>query len=368
MEEESSLNLAALADEIGRVPLLFFLPSLCSWLFLYQFLWSLLRIANVAIAEEERRLQQEQSKLWRSRFKGASTDALRAGSRALKVTEAPDPEVTSESMTRDWEPIWTRKACEATHAWSEVCRAAVWPPAEPNTQDFSFPTPNQLAAAIRKGSGGAGFDGWTASELKGLAGYCPWLVEELADLLKSCIQASDEAVVASCQDRFFSWRVVGIPKRCEAAVRPIAISSAVVRAWNRALLAQFSPPPPGQFCGAQGLSGFRPPSPGFKLPASAVRSSISARLSTALLMRLHTLQGRRPGSSALSSTTCGAWSGAPPATALSTVKPLCFPCVPLAGSRPGIHAALVFCHSGPGLSSSGGFQGLMPSSTWMIGA
>ncbi|CAE7859390.1 hypothetical protein AK812_SmicGene28126 [Symbiodinium microadriaticum] len=103
-------------------------------------------------------------------------------------------------------------------------------------------------------SGGAGFDGWTASELKGLAGYCPWIVEELVDLLKSCIQASDEAVVASCQDRFFSWRVVGIPKRCEAAVRPIAISSAVVRAWNRALLAQFPPPPPGQFCGAQGQS------------------------------------------------------------------------------------------------------------------
>ena len=37
--------------------------------------------------------------------------------------------------------------------------------------------------------------------------------------------------------------------------------------------------------------------------------------------------------------TSTAWSGAHPVIALSTVKPLCFPCMPRVDSQPGIHAA-----------------------------
>ena len=43
-----------------------------------------IQMANAAIMEEDARLKQEQAKLWRNRFKRASTDALRAGAGALQ--------------------------------------------------------------------------------------------------------------------------------------------------------------------------------------------------------------------------------------------------------------------------------------------
>ena len=208
-----------------------------------------IQMANAAIMEEDARLKQEQAKLWRNRFKRASTDALRAGAGALKVAGPHDPDLSSESMTADWEPIWTRPSGNGAQAWDTVCQATSWPPAELGSSSFSAPTSDQLAAAIKEGSGEAGFD-----ELKGLAIACPWLVVELAELMHACMFLQDEAAIGACQDRFFSWRVVGIPKRCEAAARPIAIASAVVRSWNRALLAQFPPPPEGQYCGSPGHS------------------------------------------------------------------------------------------------------------------
>ena len=44
-----------------------------------------IQMANAAIMEEDARLKQEQAKLWRTRFKRASTDALRAGAGALAL-------------------------------------------------------------------------------------------------------------------------------------------------------------------------------------------------------------------------------------------------------------------------------------------
>ena len=54
-----------------------------------------------------------------------------------------------------------------------------------------------------------------------------------------------------CQQQF-ALRVAGIPKRTEQALRPIAVESAALRAFNRALLLQFPPLPPGQYCGVKG--------------------------------------------------------------------------------------------------------------------
>ena len=133
-------------------------------------------------------------------------------------------------------------------AWQEVSNAAGLRP-EPSHGAFPSPCADEIRDAVDSGSGGAGFDGWHSAELKGLIRACPWLLQELAELLDLCLANPSAASDAACRDRFFSWKVVGIPKRCEAAVRPIAIASSIVRAWSRSLLRHFPPLPEGQWCG-----------------------------------------------------------------------------------------------------------------------
>ena len=89
---------------------------------------------------------------------------------------------------------------------------------------------------------------------RGLADASPMLMSELADVLADCVATSASAEAQACRDRFFSWKVVGIPKRCEAAVRPIAIAIALMRAFHRALLRSFPALPSDQYCGAPGAS------------------------------------------------------------------------------------------------------------------
>ena len=142
-------------------------------------------------------------------------------------SEPPDPNLSSVSMTSNWEPVWTQRHSDPAVAWQEVSNAAGLRP-EPSHVDFSCPCADEI---VESGSGGAGFDGWNSA---GFARACPWLVQELADLLALCLANPSEASDAACRDRFFSWKVV------EAAVRPITIASSIVRAWSRSLLRHFS--------------------------------------------------------------------------------------------------------------------------------
>ena len=95
----------------------------------------------------------------------------------------------------------------------------------------------------------------TATELAGLSAACPWLVSELTMLFNACLQHDvDARELQMLRDHTFAWKVVGIPKRGEEATRPIAVTSALVRAFNKSLLARCPPAPEGQLCGVPGAT------------------------------------------------------------------------------------------------------------------
>ena len=208
--------------------------------------------ANQAIMQCEERQRRERSARWRREFRQDASNATGAGSRSLKLHVPPDPDLTSASMTQEWNPLWNAVLPDAEQRWQEVLRRAPGGAAdEPLSLEFCPVSTETFAQAVREGSGGAGFDGWTAKELKGLGVSCPSLWDDLVCILNDCVALAAQGACVQCQDQF-SWRVVGIPKRCEAAVRPIAIASAIIRAYNRALLPQFPSMPADQYCGAPG--------------------------------------------------------------------------------------------------------------------
>ena len=210
-------------------------------------------VASAAVQAEAKRLQSESCKRCRRQFWTSSASAVKAGAKALKLCEPPDPNLNSATMTEEWEKLWTKTHPAPQEAWDEVASAAGLDSA-PSVSAFQPPSAEQLMQAIATCSGSAGFDGWSASELKGLMRACPCLADDLVRIFVSLLKAPRSEPAQKCRSRFFSWRVVGIPKRCEAATRPIAIASTLVRAWNRAMLRGLPAVPDGQFCGVSGCS------------------------------------------------------------------------------------------------------------------
>ena len=186
--------------------------------------------------------------------------------------------------------------------------------------------------------------------------------------MHACMLLQDETAIGVCQDRFLSWRVVGIPKRCEAAARPIAIASAVVRSWNRALLAQF-PPPEGQYCGSRGHSAVSATLAWLRPPASAGPNSTSAKHLTASCVMLPFAPAPPPGLRGRFWTVCGAWFGVLPAVAFFMERPHRKLCALHVACLLVIPAALPYCPLcwGPGPNWLRPSPGLRTSSTWMIG-
>ena len=198
--------------------------------------------ANAAIAQEETKLRQARQALWRRQFWLSATEVLGPGSRSLKTDRAADPDLASDSMLQAWEPVWTKRLPTADANWDEVCNYAGYPKQPTCDKTFEIVTADQFLGAIREGSGSAGFDGWTARELKSLASAAPVLFDELLSIFYACAREA-QTCPASAVPLQFAWKVVGIPKRTEDALRPIAVASAAVRAYNRALLQQFPPAP-----------------------------------------------------------------------------------------------------------------------------
>ena len=136
-------------------------------------------------------------------------------------------------------------------AWVEVNSAA---PPPPSLCTDDAPVVVSLEAfldGILYGHGSAGWDGWSAAELRGLARACPNVFVELLQLLNLYLRSP--ASVRSDSSSLFIWRVVGVPKpKDPGATRPIAIASALVRGFHRALLSLFPPLPARQWCGLSG--------------------------------------------------------------------------------------------------------------------
>ena len=208
--------------------------------------------ASGYIALEETAASRARKAQWRRQFTVSLTEATRAASTVLKPQPCPDPNVDSRSMCAEWEPRWTAQLQAPGQAWQSVLQRAGVQPTPPG--DFANVSVEEMRTAISEGAGGAGFDGWTAKELRGLCTSCAWLVDDLVSLFNETLQHQSPEVLQACRDSVFAWRVVGIPKRTEAATRPIAVASSLVRAFNRAILKRCPEPPEGQQCGVSGQS------------------------------------------------------------------------------------------------------------------
>eukprot|EP00959_Pyramimonas_sp_CCMP1952_P232573 4860397-Pyramimonas_sp.AAC.1 len=105
-----------------------------------------------------------------------------------------------------------------------------------------MPSWGQLLRAIARGKGSAGYDGWTARELKMMAVTFDVLVRDLCDLwlgttkflgangmFKTAPVEERPEDVVNLQKFLFSSRIVGIPKKCGAS-RPIGVASAAQHA------------------------------------------------------------------------------------------------------------------------------------------
>ncbi|CAK0911065.1 unnamed protein product, partial [Prorocentrum cordatum] len=98
-------------------------------------------------------------------------------------------------------------------------------PAERTVADGWLPTYANFVKASSRGKRSAGYEGWTARELKVAASTFPFLTRELYDLRVAttrCLGTQSMTRLADCpqqvrelQELLFSWRVVGVPKKCE---------------------------------------------------------------------------------------------------------------------------------------------------------
>ena len=77
---------------------------------------------------------------------------------------------------------------------------------------------------------------------------------ELVQLLNACLSEPNPDQLRLLRDNVFAWKIIGTPKKGDDGTRPIAITSALIRAFNRALLARCPPAPEGQLCGVTGGS------------------------------------------------------------------------------------------------------------------
>ena len=64
---------------------------------------------------------------------------------------------------------------------------------------------------------------------------CPYLIDELYDLLIRTVKETEESMPEELLDLVAPWRVVGVPKREPSESRPIAIASVFLRAWHRSI-------------------------------------------------------------------------------------------------------------------------------------
>ena len=137
-------------------------------------------------------------------------------------------------------------------AWRQLASEAGIPAFTQQQIYISF---DDFTAAIGCTGGSPGLDGWTASEVKWLLAYCPQLIRELYDLLLASLQSPETIPRDDPAWRtFFSWRLAAVPKRDSEDMRPIAVGSILLRAFQRVVLSLLPDLPEGQWGGRKHVS------------------------------------------------------------------------------------------------------------------
>ena len=134
------------------------------------------------------------------------------------------------------------------NAWKRFASDARMPTQHGSAE--AVPSWNQFQAAAASCKGAAGFDGWTAKELKALSRHFPQLLRELYNLwVETTMSFRIQSPTDTPPDSLWTWKILGIPKKTSFDSRPIAIGSLLVRTSHKALLKVLPPVPYGQFCG-----------------------------------------------------------------------------------------------------------------------
>lgn len=211
---------------------------------------SALATLNDLILQEEKSLRQRTSKDWRAHFRTFTKDIWGPAKGVLKTPKMPaafNANDLRDEWAKHWCPPDTSKASEAVANWAKFATDSDYKPqiSIPN----SLPNRKDFWEAFNSASGAAGFDGWTAKEIKALQHHLTPLADELYQLWIDASNSSNEDLPKSLIRKIWNWKVVGITKKSIFDSRPISIASLLVRAWHRALLKNCPAAPTGQWCG-----------------------------------------------------------------------------------------------------------------------
>ena len=94
----------------------------------------------------------------------------------------------ASSMRKGWQPIWGPEGKEGRdydpkvglEGWSKYARGTEFP--QSPLEIDALPSRERFLKSVVGASGAAGFDGWTANELKALLKHCAFLLDELYTL------------------------------------------------------------------------------------------------------------------------------------------------------------------------------------------
>ena len=211
---------------------------------------SALTALNDLILIEEKTLRQRTAKDWRAHFRTFTKDIWGPAKSVLKNHKIPAA-FNANDMREEWAKHWcppdTFKAREAVINCAKFASDSNYKPHIAPSN--SLPDRKDFWEALNSASGAAGFDGWTANEIKAIQHHMTPLAEELFQLWLDTSNSSDKELPQSLLGKIWNWKVVGITKKTSFDSRPISIASLLVRSWHKALFKKCPAMPAGQWCG-----------------------------------------------------------------------------------------------------------------------
>ena len=208
-----------------------------------------LSMASSAITVEDRRVAATKAEGWRRSFYAGA--AVKQAKTVINPPLVSDGDV--QDFVKQWQDVWCDADGQQCAQWAANWRILALEHGlpRPGPRPLQLPDDTAFHEASLGASGGAGWDGWCAQDVKWLAKNAPVLVRGLHALLSDAVsRGGDVGLITDLA----SWRYVGIPKKAGPAFRPIAVGSIWLRVWHRCLLSQLPEPSVAQWAGRAGES------------------------------------------------------------------------------------------------------------------
>ena len=175
-----------------------------------------------------------------------------------ETTECPS--FTANDMADEWKRIWCPDESDydeefCAEKWKSYVAVMMEPLPRSGHDSEWRPSMDDFRSAVKRITGGAGYDGWHSTELKLIATVFEFLLSELYELwCDTCEHLLLATADRDLQRLIFSWRVVGVPKKDPTQSRPIGVASVLLRAWLTACEPSLPDPQNAQFACKSGTS------------------------------------------------------------------------------------------------------------------